>query len=111
MDRLIRILIDRLVNKGLTVSSIPAFIRNLANSIAGNPDMSLQDLNNHLRLLGWDNVTVDSYTLSIILAIWDSDNSQKSHSLFEIRQDTDLVHQIFLQEEITPESHSLFPVG
>ena len=100
MDRLIKILIDRLAGKGLEVTSIPAFIRNLMNSIVDNPYMSLQDLNNRLQLLGWDNVTLDNYTLSIILAVWDSDNSGKTHSLFESRQDKDLRHQIPLQKKI-----------
>jgi len=58
MERLIRVLTERLVTKGMETTSIPAFIRNLANSIAVNPYMSLQDLNSHLQLLGWDDFEV-----------------------------------------------------
>ena len=111
MDRLIRILIDRLAGKGLEVTSIPAFIRNLVNSIVGDPHMSLEDLNNHLQLLGWENVSLDNYTLSIILAVWDSDNSKKINNMFESRQDKNLCQQVVLREKIGLDGNSASPGG
>ncbi|MDY6881594.1 MAG: hypothetical protein V2J25_05330 [Desulfatiglans sp.] len=105
MDRLIRILIDRLTGQGLEVTFIPAFIRNLAHSIIGNPDISLEDLNSRLRLLGWGNITVDSYTLSLILAIWDSGNCQMAPGFTDTTEDKGLLHQIPSQREMAPEAH------
>jgi len=73
MKSLIRILIERLVNKGMEITSIPAFIRNLATCISNDPDISMQDLNIYLRSLGWEDFELDSYTLNLVMATFESD--------------------------------------
>lgn len=83
MEQLVRVLTERLVNKGMETTSIPAFIRNLANSIAANPYMSLQDLNSHLQLLGWDDLELDDYTFHLIIAIFESDLNAPVNSLMK----------------------------
>jgi len=52
MEQLIRILIEVLVRKGMEITSIPAFIKNVANSIAANPSLSFEDLNDQFALVG-----------------------------------------------------------
>jgi len=74
MDRLIKILRERLVEKGLELNNIPAFIRNVANSITVNPYASLTDLNRRLHLLGWDDIDLDDYILQLIIASFESNH-------------------------------------
>ena len=80
MERLIRILINRLSARGVDIVCIPPFIRNLVNTLASNPRMGLPDLNNHLKLLGWDNVEVDDHTIALIAAVWGLSFKDKSSS-------------------------------
>jgi hypothetical protein len=72
MDLIIRALIERLAAKGMELSSIPAFIRNLANALAAHPQMSLPELNRRLHMLGWNDIELDVYTLQLVLSSFDS---------------------------------------
>jgi len=83
MKQLIEAMTERLTTKGMETTSIPAFVRNLANSIAANPYMSLQDLNSHLQLLGWDDFELDDYTFHLIIAIFESDVNASVNSLMK----------------------------
>ena len=65
MDELIHILIERLLNKGLEITSIPAYVRDLANTIAVNGYSGPGELNRRLQTLGWDDLEIDEYTLEI----------------------------------------------
>jgi len=67
----------------METTSIPAFIRNLANSIVANPSMDLEDLNSHLQLLGWDDFELDDYTFNLIIAISESDVNTSVNSLMK----------------------------
>jgi hypothetical protein len=68
MDLPREILIKRLQGKGLEHNAIPAFIRNLSNTIAGNPQINLRQINRRLHLLGWNEFELDDYTLQLIIA-------------------------------------------
>jgi len=74
MKQLMRALMIRLAGKGMEVTSIPAYVRTVANSLIAHPTLSLEELNEHLRLLGWESVELDDYTLQLILAIFESDS-------------------------------------
>ena len=73
MDRIMSVLIDRLAGKGIEIRTIPAFLRDLFNSLAGNGYLSLQGLNKRIQLLGWDDFELDDHTFQLILAIFESD--------------------------------------
>ncbi|MBN2125955.1 MAG: hypothetical protein JW821_16780 [Deltaproteobacteria bacterium] len=75
MEDLIKILIKRLVSKGMELTCIPSFIRNLANTIAANPNMTFEDLNRHLKMLGWQDFELDFYTLHLIIAAFETDTA------------------------------------
>jgi len=75
MERLIKTLIELLVSKGMELTSIPAFIRNLANTLASDPSLSLEELNRQIHFLGWDDFELDPYTLHLVLATFESDLS------------------------------------
>jgi hypothetical protein len=51
----------------MEVSHIPAFIRNLAQSLAADPDITFQDLDAELKQLGWNDFELDVYTLQLVL--------------------------------------------
>jgi hypothetical protein len=73
MEQLIKAVVERLARQGMEVTAIPAFIRNFGNTVSAFPFMSLQELNNHLHLLGWDNFELDSYTFYLMLSTFDPD--------------------------------------
>ena len=71
MEKLIGILTERLAGKGMEVSTIPAFIRDLANTMVANGYSSLQELTRRLRSLGWDGFELDDYTFQLIVAAFE----------------------------------------
>jgi hypothetical protein len=85
MEQFIRILIELLVSKGMEITAIPAFIRDVGTSIATNPAISLLELNSHLQLLGWGNFELDDYTFYLIVTILEPDFAYNLiHSLYPI---------------------------
>jgi len=84
MDRFIKILIERLVQKGMEITNIPAYIRNLANYIVVNPSITVSELNGRLHLLGWDDIELDDYTFQLILAIFEQ---EVGHTLLQQPQE------------------------
>jgi hypothetical protein len=71
MKQLIRALMMRLAGKGMEVSDIPAYIRNVANTIVAHPALSIEELNGHLQNLGSKNVELDNHTFLLILATFE----------------------------------------
>jgi hypothetical protein len=61
--------IQRLMEKGMTENLIPAFIRNLENALVSYPDLNLSAIQNVLKSLGWDEFELDDHTLQLILAL------------------------------------------
>jgi len=82
VDELIKILINRLVNKGMEITSIPAYVRDLANTMAETGNLGPGALNRRLEMLGWDDVTLDGYTLELVTAMFEQDIEYKSPSWF-----------------------------
>ena len=74
MDQPGDILRKRLTDKGLGAIAIPAFMRNIANTIAGNSFADLGQINRQLHLSGWDEFELDYYTLQLILACLESED-------------------------------------
>lgn len=70
MEQLIKVLVCRLVRKGVDITIVPAYIRDVANTIAIHRSLSLQELNSRLQLLGWDD-DLDDYTLCLIMATFE----------------------------------------
>ena len=62
----------RLKAKGMEGAVIQAYLRNIANILATENLLSLRELNSRLRLLGWDDVELDDYTLDLLRAIFDT---------------------------------------
>jgi len=82
VDELIKVLIKRLVNKGMEITSIPAYVRDLANTMAETGNMGPGALNQRLEILGWDDFQLDEYTLELVTAMFDQDIEYKSPSWF-----------------------------
>ena len=78
MERIITTLIERLVGKGMEINTIPAYIRDLANILAVNSHLSLEELNDRLRSLGWDDFELDDHTLQLILANFETEDPMSS---------------------------------
>lgn len=73
MDKLLKILINRLEKKGIEPNMIYGFIRDLSNTIGVTPDMSLLQVNKQLHLLGWDSVELDYHTLELATACFEAE--------------------------------------
>lgn len=82
MDELIRVLINRLVNKGMEITSIPAYVRDIANTIAINGYLGPSALNRRLETLGWDDFKLDEYTLELVTAMFEPEIEYKPPSWF-----------------------------
>jgi len=67
-----QILIDRLVSKGLEKVTIPSLIRSMRICLVIDPTMNHLQLNKELELLGWNDIRMDSDTLQIATAYFES---------------------------------------
>jgi len=83
MDELIKILVERLVGKGMEISTIPAYVRDLANIIVMNRYSNLRELNRRLQLLGWNDFEIDNYTRELVTAIFEPRSEYKPSQWFE----------------------------
>ncbi len=72
MNRLTHILIERLEKKGMELSIIHGFIRDLANSILPNPHMNFLQVNKRLHSLDWDGFELDYHTLELAIACFEA---------------------------------------
>jgi len=88
MEKLIKILIERLAKKGMEINTIPAFIRDLANAMVANGYSGLKGLNRRLKSLGWDHFELDDHTLQLIIAIIEPDLFYKPPHWFDQRLDS-----------------------
>ena len=88
MDHIIRVLVDRLVGKGIAPGSIPAYVRDLFNTISTNTNLALNDLNRGMARLGWDEFELDDHTLQLITAVFETDNEYKKtqENSYELRR-------------------------
>ena len=73
LNQLTQILIERLKKKGMEPSIIHGFIRNLANTILTNPNITLLQINKRLHLLGWDNFGLDCHSLQLVIACFEAE--------------------------------------
>jgi len=73
VDKLLKILINRLEKKGIEPNMIYGFIRDLANTIVVTPHMNLLQVNKQLHLLGWDSVELDYHTLELATACFEAE--------------------------------------
>jgi hypothetical protein len=73
------------LGKGMEISNIPAYIRDLANSVSFNGYSSLQELNGRLEMLGWTDFELDDHTLQLIMANFETDGSIASRSFKDLR--------------------------
>ena len=83
MERLTTILIQRMVRKGMEITTIPTYVRDLVNTLAVNGYLSLQELNGRLQSLGWDDFELDDYTLQLIIATFEPDLAYKPPHWFD----------------------------
>jgi len=63
-----KILIQRLVKRGIEPCLIPGFVRVLTNSILDETHINLHKVNRRLNYLGWYDVELDYHTLQLAVA-------------------------------------------
>jgi hypothetical protein len=102
MEQLIKLLIDRLVGKGMEVTSIPAYIRNFAHTLMAHPSLSIQELNGHLQVLGWDDFELDNDTFYLMLAAFEPDLAREPVSWFDHTLNSSGLQKRADQREHTP---------
>ena len=62
MNQLTNTLIHRLRSKGMESALIPGYIRCLSNSFHLGPNMTLLQVKNRLKYMGWDDFDLDYFT-------------------------------------------------
>jgi hypothetical protein len=67
MAQLKEILIRRLNKKGIELRTIPGFIRSFSSSFYIDPSMSLVQLNDRMRYMGWEDIELDYYTFQLVV--------------------------------------------
>ena len=60
-----QILINRLVDQGMDPNMIPGFIRSLAATFTYHPHISLQQANDRMQQMGWDDFELDYFTFRL----------------------------------------------
>lgn len=78
MDCITKTLVERLVGKGMEISSIPNYLKILVITLAANAPLSLQELNMRLESLGWDDFELDNHTLQLVMAVFENYDSRES---------------------------------
>jgi hypothetical protein len=73
MQPLKQILFHRLEEQGIDARNIPGFIRSLAGAFLDNPRMNLDQINQRLRYLGWDDLDMDYHTFQIAIACFEAE--------------------------------------
>ncbi len=88
MDHILRILGDRLVDKGIAPGAIPAYIRDLLNITSMNTNLGLCEMNRRMERLGWDEFELDDHTLQLITAAFEADSEHKKvgENLYELKR-------------------------
>jgi hypothetical protein len=102
MEQLIKRLIGRLANKGMEVTSIPAYIRNFAHTLMAHPFMSIQELNSHLQVLGWDGFELDNDTFCLMLAAFEPDIACDPVNWFGHTLDSNALQKLADERQQTP---------
>ncbi len=68
-----KILIHRLVKKGMAKNTIPGFIWSLKQCLLDDPNMNHWQVNKRLQFLGWDDFDLDYHTLQLAIACFEVD--------------------------------------
>jgi len=102
MEQFIRMLMAHLVSKGMEITAIPAFIRDVATIIATNPAISLRELNSHLQLLGWGDFELDYYIFYLIIGTFEPDLACKPTYCFDPTLNHQHVHKLSDKKEHIP---------
>jgi len=62
------ILLKRLKSKGVDPSLIPGLIKDISNAMLNMRYITLEQINERLRFLGWDNIELDEHTFQLVIA-------------------------------------------
>ena len=73
-----KILIKRLEEKGVSLNTVPCFIKDLNNFFSANPYMNHLQANERLHYLGWNDFELDYQTLQLVFACIEAGNLKES---------------------------------
>lgn len=71
-------LLQRLEKIGIEQKLIPGFMKDLANSLALNPNMNFTQINARLHYIGWDDIELDYHTFQLAKECLGTDNVTES---------------------------------
>ena len=69
MERIIKILVERLEGKGIEAAKIPSCIETIMNISFIYTISNCQELNRRMRSLGWFNFEIDDHTFKLVKLI------------------------------------------
>jgi hypothetical protein len=75
MEQLNQITMDRLVKRGVEANNHQAYIRDLVNTYTAHTNLTIQELNDRMNTLGWNDIELDDHTLQLIIVT--SENNKR----------------------------------
>jgi hypothetical protein len=69
MEEIVQYLLGRLSDKGLIPEEIPRLIEDVLNMVADGGYFTIEDINQRLQTLGWEEPIMDSVTFELILSL------------------------------------------
>ena len=75
MDHKLKILVDRLAEKGMKPDEIPRFIGSLANTLSYSTTFTLDDLNSRIHRSGWRDMELDEETARLAMSYFQLDGT------------------------------------
>ena len=76
------ILLKRFVRKGLEVHLIPAYLRDLSNTLESYPHSTTNEINTKLKAIGWYNFDLDEHTFQQIIALQSSEGCKAANQQY-----------------------------
>ena len=88
MDQIKRLLFQRLEEAGIESISVSGFLRDAANCLRIDRDMSLPEVNRRLSYLGWEDGQLDYHTFQLLVAWIEEQTPFRSSDDDDLKADT-----------------------
>jgi len=87
-EEIAEILLLRLFRRGLLAAQLPRFLKDVLNVIEDAGTIPASAVNQRLARLGWDEETLDTHTLELILYLYEGQTSSVPLEAFRMPQDS-----------------------
>ena len=90
MDQIKKLLFQRLEDAGIESATVSGLMRDVANCLRIDGDMSLTEVNRRLSYLGWEDGQLDYHTFQLLVACIEDQNTVNNSNDDDLPADTDI---------------------